>query len=221
MPYNIFMPLPRKFSKSRSVIYKLVGGRNRPGKYLVCPLCKKPRWVAIDNISRSQTCNNCRIISENKKCLQCNEEFKPRNRYAIYCSQICFYASKLTGIYKVCEQCGKEFYVAKSNSLSARFCSQFCTKKHFHGSNHPAYKNGNYVGGKNLYPYGGKWPSIREEVKRRDGYKCQWPKCNSSENLEVHHIESIWKLKSQRKANKFDNLITYCAHHHNAAHSHK
>ena len=39
-----------------------------------------------------------------------------------------------------------------------------------------------------LDPLYAKW---RKDIKKRDGYTCQWPNCGSKKQLQVHHIK-IW-----------------------------
>ena len=53
---------------------------------------------------------------------------------------------------------------------------------------------------------------LREQVLRRDGWRCQ--SCGSRSNLEVHHKE----FRSQGGADSEENLITLCADCHSRAH---
>jgi 5-methylcytosine-specific restriction endonuclease McrA len=46
---------------------------------------------------------------------------------------------------------------------------------------------------------------LREQVLRRDGWKCQY--CGARSNLEVHHKE----FRSQGGDDSGENLITLCA----------
>jgi len=42
------------------------------------------------------------------------------------------------------------------------------------------------------------YAKFRKEVKKRDGGKCQWPGCDTSKRLEVHHIKTWSKYPSMR-----------------------
>ena len=53
---------------------------------------------------------------------------------------------------------------------------------------------------------------LREQVPRRDGWRCQL--CGSMSNLEVHHT----KLRSQSGDDSEQNLITLCVACHSLAH---
>jgi len=54
-----------------------------------------------------------------------------------------------------------------------------------------------------------KW---RSDVLKRDGFKCQFPKCNCKKRLNVHHIRT-W---AKHPAIRFNimNGITLCYKHH-------
>lgn len=48
----------------------------------------------------------------------------------------------------------------------------------------------------------------RSRVLKRDGHKCQMPKCGSSSRLNVHHIQT-WSSASSLRYEEY-NLITLC-----------
>lgn len=54
-----------------------------------------------------------------------------------------------------------------------------------------------------------KW---RKDIKERDGYKCQWPFCQSNKKLQAHHIKSWSKYPNARFL--LNNGITLCQRHH-------
>jgi len=56
-----------------------------------------------------------------------------------------------------------------------------------------------------------KW---REDVKKRDGKRCQWPNCGcrNKNSLEVHHIKTWAKYPALRFV--LANGITLCKRHH-------
>lgn len=59
-----------------------------------------------------------------------------------------------------------------------------------------------------------KWKNFREEVLKRDNYKCT--KCGKTENLHIHHIsyDNIWD-------EKLEDVITLCDECHEKEHSTK
>ena len=70
-------------------------------------------------------------------------------------------------------------------------------------SNHP-----NWRGGISREPYGWEWnEELREEVRRRDGYKCQLcgaPQVECGKVLDVHHINYL------KRDNDPMNLVALC-----------
>ena len=52
----------------------------------------------------------------------------------------------------------------------------------------------------------------REQVYKRDKYKCQWPNCTHSKHLNAHHI-NMW---AHNPGLRYDvgNGITLCKQHH-------
>jgi ATP-dependent DNA helicase RecQ len=58
----------------------------------------------------------------------------------------------------------------------------------------------------------GQYDTLRNQVLRRDGWRCQ--SCGSGSNLEAHHQE----FRSQSGDDSEQNLITLCAQCHNAVH---
>ena len=56
------------------------------------------------------------------------------------------------------------------------------------------------------------YESLRQQILRRDGWRCQ--SCGSMSNLEVHHRE----FRSHSGADAEENLITLCAPCHAIAH---
>jgi ATP-dependent DNA helicase RecQ len=56
------------------------------------------------------------------------------------------------------------------------------------------------------------YESLRQQVLRRDGWRCQ--SCGTMANLEVHHKE----FRSHSGADSEDNLITLCSTCHESVH---
>ncbi len=59
------------------------------------------------------------------------------------------------------------------------------------------------------------YESLRQQILRRDGWRCQ--SCGSMSNLEVHHRE----FRSHGGADSEENLITLCTACHDGVHSAK
>jgi 5-methylcytosine-specific restriction endonuclease McrA len=57
------------------------------------------------------------------------------------------------------------------------------------------------------------YESLRQQILRRDGWRCQ--SCGSMSNLEVHHSE----FRSHGGADSEENLITLCTSCHAGVHS--
>ncbi len=56
------------------------------------------------------------------------------------------------------------------------------------------------------------YESLRQQILRRDGWRCQ--SCGVMSNLEVHHME----FRSHSGAGSEENLITLCAQCHHTRH---
>jgi 5-methylcytosine-specific restriction endonuclease McrA len=56
------------------------------------------------------------------------------------------------------------------------------------------------------------YDSLRQQILRRDGWRCQ--SCGAMSNLEVHHVE----FRSHSGADSEENLITLCTACHAIAH---
>jgi 5-methylcytosine-specific restriction protein A len=56
------------------------------------------------------------------------------------------------------------------------------------------------------------YESLRQQILRRDGWKCQ--SCGTMANLEVHHME----FRSHLGADSGENLITLCTACHARVH---
>jgi 5-methylcytosine-specific restriction endonuclease McrA len=59
---------------------------------------------------------------------------------------------------------------------------------------------------------GWKWQRRREEVLKRDGYRCV--KCGSAQDVKVHH--RVWV--SEGGSDDVRNLVTLCKEHHDELH---
>jgi hypothetical protein len=88
--------------------------------------------------------------------------------------------------------------------------------------------NPQWVGGYSKYYYGANWKTRRVQALERDGFSCQMPRCDITnedhletfdKELEVHHIMPVKTFYEGDEAdydamNKLENLITLCSSHH-------
>jgi 5-methylcytosine-specific restriction endonuclease McrA len=56
------------------------------------------------------------------------------------------------------------------------------------------------------------YETLRQQVLRRDSWRCQW--CGAMSNLEVHHKQ----FRSQSGQDSEENLITLCSECHSSVH---
>jgi len=56
------------------------------------------------------------------------------------------------------------------------------------------------------------YKKFRQDVRKRDNNKCQWPGCLASKKLQVHHIKR-WVDSIDLRYN-INNAITLCKFHH-------
>ncbi len=93
-------------------------------------------------------------------------------------------------------------------------------KNGFYGNNHTEEskkqisdavkgdKHNNWQGGIGKLPYAFDFnEELKESIKKRDGYRCQFPECGTDIDLAVHH-KDYDKMNSDPK-----NLITLCRKH--------
>jgi len=118
-----------------------------------------------------------------------------------------------------CDACGAELKRFPSLVRERNFCNQVCYGKwkrtNFLGEANPNHgniamfgeANPNWKGGISIEPYCDAWKDrdFKEDIKERDGFKCQNPDCRkNSDTLTVHHIDYN-KVNCNPR-----NLITLC-----------
>lgn len=62
-------------------------------------------------------------------------------------------------------------------------------------------------------PLYAKW---RQQVYKRDNFKCRWPNCQNNKKLNAHHIKT-WANYPGLRFN-VNNGITLCKYHHKFIH---
>lgn len=57
-----------------------------------------------------------------------------------------------------------------------------------------------------------QYKKFRSDVRRRDGYTCQWPGCTKTRTIEIHHIRRWTDYPSLRY--NVSNGVCLCKFHH-------
>lgn len=160
------------------------GNCQKPKIKFNCMICGKFFWVRYSRKFTAKVCSpKCQLKYLHKK-------------------------NKKEDCFIVCSNCGKKKKVWPANILEGRkFCSIKCQWEGRMGDKNPAWN-----GGTSREPYGIEFGSrLKEEIRKRDNYTCQFPDCGLVQNgraFPVHHIDY------KRKHNDKFNLITLCNPHH-------
>lgn len=65
-----------------------------------------------------------------KVCEQCGARFKTENKKRKFCSSKCAHESQMKRVYRICEFCGKTYFVRESQkNRKKKFCSKECRRK--------------------------------------------------------------------------------------------
>lgn len=161
-----------------------------------CPVCN----TNFETKYKSKVyCNKkCSQKRHLKVCEICKNEFRTGHKDTITCSKKC--ASEITKLVtkeEKCFNCGKIFSRSTNTFASNKkryFCSSRCSNRIYSKENPTRY--------------GGTYKRRRKEIIKRDDYKCT--KCNSKENLEIHHIIPIINFEDPNDAHYDKNVITVC-----------
>src|SRR3990167_374521 len=102
---------------------------------------------------------------------------------------------------RICPICNKNFYRRGNRKIEIMCCSKECAGINIRGESHHWWRNG-----KSREPYPLEWRlSLRELIRKRDQYTCQFCKIKQeNRNFHVHHIDY---KKNNLNPN---NLITLC-----------
>jgi len=97
-----------------------------------------------------------------------------------------------------CIDCGKQ--LALYSATQCQSCS------------HKGKRNPNYIHGKSRFPYNVIFNSqLKEDIRKRDNFKCQC--CNKSQKVNLKKL-SIHHIDYNKENNKKKNLISLCLHCH-------
>jgi len=77
---------------------------------------------------------------------------------------------------------------------------------------HKGNKNGRWIDGRSYEPYTAKFKKLREEIRKRDNYKCQLCKIKQKNHIinKKHEKLSIHHIDYNKKNCKKNNLISLC-----------
>lgn len=128
------------------------------------------------------------------RCKNCNYKKPKYIKHGMRCKSLNYFCT-----------CGAKISNHSGKKLGTHQCKSCCKK----GKNSPFYIDGK---GKQKYPQKFSF-KLKNQIRKRDKYKCQNPDCNMSQEehcslwhkiLEVHHIDH------NRINCKENNLITLC-----------
>lgn len=157
-----------------------------------------------------------------KNCHTCNREFTTYPNWikrggGIFCSRKCSKILRDKKVDKICLYCEKSFRIKLSTSIhnASKYCSSKCSQLASRGKSRLSIsgdKSPNWRGGIARSGYPSEFNDfLKEEIKKRDDYKCQMCGLQEEEHiliynqcLSIHHID-------YRKINcEHSNLIALC-----------
>lgn len=197
-----------------------------------CEVCGKEIYIRPSHYKRekhhfcSRECfgiwergeNNPVWKNNNKKCLYCGKNFKPKKHSQQFCNMKCMVDYWKEKRISTCIICGKTF--VRTLSQSGKFCSRKCADV-FHSIETTGVKNPNWRGGLSKAPYPITFnKKLKKKIKKRDKHKCRL--CGISEKeilkkgkghgLAIHHIDY------DKSNNQENNLISLCNKCHGFTH---
>ncbi len=201
-----------------------------------CCVCRAKRKEPSKhkNNCKCCICNRKKQVGKNhpnwvkKIIIQCQEckkimkvtPHRTQGKYSVFCSKQCWYKYRNKNhifegknnpkwkekIKIICGYCKKEFD-RHTCDINKKFCSKKCYNKarikYYIGE-----KSANWQGGISFEPYPLGWTkTFKEQIRKRDEYKCQvcgCPEIECYEKLSIHHIDYNKKNIGER------NLISLC-----------
>ena len=175
---------------------------------LECKNCGKKFKIDINYI-KSQNKRDQQVVYCSKECMfeylkrnqievicdMCNKNFL-KNKEQVkkneknFCSNECRlnYYNKFHRVVTKCDNCGKKISIKKSSfdNATTHFCDKKCFDEYRTSKKEVYEEIAHYLRSCDKYK---KW---RRDVLKKDNYKCCI--CNSKENLQVHHIEELYKI---------------------------
>lgn len=150
-----------------------------------------------------------------KVCSVCGKKYQVKrvNAASRFCSLQCVGISQRgkpvsrepTRVLKKCCVCGTPFYVFRCHEKRKKCCSKACSNN-MRSSQMKGEGNPNWSGGLSRLPYPWDFRETSREVIERDGFICQNPSCDGSdERLTTHHINY------DKQDCRQENLICLCS----------
>lgn len=150
-----------------------------------------------------------------KVCAVCGKQYQVKrvNSSSRFCSLQCFGISQRGKTVnrepkretKTCCVCGSPFSVFRSHAKRMKCCSKSCSNE-MRSSLMKGDGNPNWSGGLSRFPYPWDFRETSKKVIERDGFICQNPGCDGTdERLTTHHINYDKQDCSQ------ENLICLCS----------
>lgn len=171
---------------------------SQPRKFCSRDCYEQNRSQSMDGIPSERTCEQCGnlfAVTTSKK----NQRF---------CSHACYGQSMENKDTRICEQCSQPFQCKPCDKV--RFCCVQCAWESFK-------VEGSHSG------YGSDWPHIRDAIRERDNYTCQY--CGIGEDGRAHDVHHLTPLRDfgddLESAHDPLNLITLCRSCHSLAESRK
>lgn len=211
----------------------------KPMKKLICKECNKEFEVSESYYNKQckrgqepKFCSvNCRVNNKRRdkymmKCSICGKEIWSKNYIENKCcSKECRdkYLDLNNRVNTVCKFCGKQITINKYSfdNNNTHFCNINCFNS-YRTIKRESYKEvSHYLRSSNEYNV---W---RLKCLKRDKYKCS--KCDSKENLHVHHKTSLYEIcenydmnldiiKTSNEFNDTNNGVTLCTDCHALEH---
>lgn len=181
-----------------------IAKKRKNSEYKTIRLCKK--CGKKFNITSPQNihCKKCRTY----KCKVCNKNFtKSITDDRVTCSKKC---SKILNSPPtlICERCNKKF--PQREGRPTKYCGKKC--RYLSARIDESTTQGSPCATS-------EYRHWRKSVLERDNYTCQYPNCNTKEELHTHHIKPR-KDYPELKYN-VSNGITLCYIHHGKVHGQK
>ena len=152
------------------------------------------------------------MVATIRKCKVCGTEFKTKpfhikKGHGKYCSRACHYKDAQQRVLKFCDTCGGETFKKPTQVRRSKSGKFFCNKScqtiwrnaHFHGTEHPNYKNGRHA---------------YRSVLARNKVAAVCRRCVITDRrvLAVHHIDQ------NRTNSRVENLAWLCHNCHHIIH---
>lgn len=158
----------------------------------LCSYCRKLLKETQDRQRKTKVCPGCgkQILKNSKYCSSCSQQGKQNHRFT----------TGHTSKARVCRKCKKHI----SPGSTKGFCSA-CRSKQMGGNNNPNFRGGDFT---NLVYSLQSYKDWRQQVYKRDNYRCRCCGYSKRGELEAHHI--LPKSRYPEFVFDVNNGITLC-----------